>query len=116
MKCIWKTNKGIKDNSGETMVEVLVAFTLLTILLVIFSHGIAMATKSEFNADKSRNGADEAMKNAQDYMAEDDAGKPYDQVQGYFDDRIKRMSYSCTVDGQTYNYVYYEPILLSNGG
>ena len=116
MKRIEKTYKGIKDNSGETMVEVLVAFALLSILLIIFSQGIAMATKTELNADKSRNGADEAMKNVQDYMAEDSAGRPYDQVQGYFDDRIKRMSYSYTVDGQTYNYVYYEPILLSNGG
>lgn len=115
MKRIGKTYNVISDNSGETMVEVLVAFALLSILLIIFAQGIANATRTELNADKSRIGADVAMKNAQDYMAEDNSGKPYDQVQGYFDDRVKRMSYTCTVDGQTYTYVYYEPILLSNG-
>ena len=116
MKRIAKLYKVIKDNSGETMVEVLVAFTLLTIMLIIFAQGIAIATNTELNANKSRIGADEAMKNAQDYMAESDPNRQYDQVQGYFDDRIKRMSYSYTVDGETYTYVFYEPILLSNDG
>lgn len=116
MKLMKKTYRTLNDNSGETMVEVLVAFTLLSILLIIFAQGIAMATNTELNADKSRLGADEAMKNAQDYMADTDSARPYDQVQGYFDDKIKRMSYSYTVNGQTYTYVFYEPILLSNGG
>jgi hypothetical protein len=37
----------IKDNSGESMVEVVVAFTLLSIMLVLFSQGISWATRSE---------------------------------------------------------------------
>lgn len=49
------------DNSGETIVEVTVAFTLLSIMLVIFSQGIAYATSAEVNASKSRNRADAAM-------------------------------------------------------
>ena len=110
MKYIRKTVDIIKDNSGETIAEVLVAFILLTIVLLIYSQGIAMATKSEFNADNSRTGADKAMKQVQnditDYKGEDsddcdDLTGQY-QVPGHLDTRIVHNSYTVTVDGQTY--------------
>ena len=46
MKLIKKTSSIFGNNSGETMVEVLVAFTLLSIMLVAFSQGISWATNT----------------------------------------------------------------------
>ncbi|MBR5386326.1 MAG: hypothetical protein IK142_01945 [Clostridiales bacterium] len=69
MKIIRKTMHIFSDNSGETMAEVLVAFTLLSIMLVVFSEGIAWATRSEANASVSRNGADAAMQYLQKDIA-----------------------------------------------
>ena len=73
MKLIRKTSL-LRDNSGETMVEGLVAFTLLSIMLVIFSQGIAWASKSEMNATKSRDGADDAMISLQRDLAAGNEG------------------------------------------
>jgi Tfp pilus assembly protein PilV len=116
MKCLCKTVKIIKDNSGETIAEVLVAFILLTIMLLFYAQGIALATKSEMNANKSRTGADEAMKQVQDDIAaRNSASEDGRQVPEYLDERIRQVSYSYTIDGKTYTYVYYEPIRLSDG-
>lgn len=113
MKCVRNAVNILKDESGETIAEVLIAFILLTIVLLIYSQGIAMATKSEFNADNSRTGADQAMKQVQDDIADgtvNDITGQY-QVPGYLDTRIVHNTYTVTVDGKTYTYVYYEPIL-----
>ena len=111
MKCLKKVTSILNDNSGETIAEVLVAFILLTIVLVVYAQGIALATNSEMNADKSRTGADKAMKQVQDDIASGNYDDSY-QVQGYFNDRVKHNTYSFTIDGKTYTYVSYEPILL----
>lgn len=111
MKCIRKTGFVLGNNNGETIVEVIVAFALLSIMLVLFANGIAWATRSEVNATKSRIGADKAMKNVQDDIA---AGgwvshiNTYPQIKGYLDDRVIRITYTYTIDGQTYTYVVYE--------
>ncbi len=76
MKLIKKTSSIFGNNSGETMVEVLVAFTLLSIMLVVFSEGIAWASKSEMQATDRRNGADAAMKSLQHDLAENVPGQP----------------------------------------
>ncbi|MBO4681500.1 MAG: hypothetical protein J5623_06310 [Clostridiales bacterium] len=52
------------------MVEVLIAFTLLSIILLMFSQGIAFATKAEANATDNRNAADQAMASLQQKLAE----------------------------------------------
>ena len=94
------------------MAEVIVAFALLSIMLLVFAQGIANATNSEVKADKSRTNADIAMKMVQDDIAARESDSPYNrQVPGYFDDRIKQVTYTYTVDGQTYTYIYYEPIV-----
>lgn len=71
MRRINKTTAMLIDNSGETIVEVTVAFTLLSIMLVIFSQGIAYATSAEVNASRSRNRADAAMIELQRTIATD---------------------------------------------
>ena len=113
MKCKKEAVKILNNNSGETIAEVLVAFILLTIMLVIYAQGIALATNSEMKANKSRTGADKALKQVQDDIAD---RNPYDltenyQVPVYLDTKIRHKTYVVTVDGNTYSYVYYEPIL-----
>lgn len=51
------------------MVEVIVAFTLLAILMLLFSQGIANTTKAESKATNDRKSADNAMKSLQKELA-----------------------------------------------
>ena len=51
----------LKDNKGETILEGVVAFTLLTIMMVLFSQGIKYATMTNLRADETRNDSDKAM-------------------------------------------------------
>ncbi|MBR1797501.1 MAG: prepilin-type N-terminal cleavage/methylation domain-containing protein [Clostridiales bacterium] len=113
MRRISKTGSIISDNKGETMVEVIVAFTLLSIMLVVFSEGISWATKSEVNANKSRTGADNAMIALQQKLA----GKsPEDVIKSSESNgsvevggtTVSRYTYTVTIDGNTYTYVVYE--------
>ncbi len=117
MKCFSKVTNIVKDNSGETIAEVLVAFILLTIMLLIYAQGIAMAANSEMNAQKSRTGSDKARKQFQDDIATDNTYSLVDQYQvpAYFSSRVKHQEYSYTIDGKEYTYTYYEPILLTDG-
>lgn len=61
MKMLKKTALILKNTSGESIVEVLVAFTLLSIMMVIFSQGLASASISEVNAKRTRDSADQSM-------------------------------------------------------
>ena len=105
MKLIRKTSL-IIDNSGETMVEVLVAFTLLSIMLVIFSQGIAWASKSEMNATKNRNNADTAMKDLQHALAANDPGNSGTPV-SVGDGTVTPHTYTYIYDGAVYQYTVY---------
>ena len=122
MKIINKTKDILRDNSGETLVEVLVAFTLLSIMLLIFAQGISFATSSERRASESRKAADDAMILLQkkraglsipsadgnvvpgsnlsnlDVSTDGETDKPL----------VRRNGYTVTVDGNTYQYYVYE--------
>lgn len=108
MKTINKTSKILKNNSGETMVEVMVAFTLLTIMMLIFSQGLAWATRSEVKASESRNAADNGMMSLQAILASEDtpgaSASSKGSPSGDFDG-ITRCEY--VVNGVT--YVVYQP-------
>ena len=107
MKCLIKRGNLLLDNSGETMVEVLVAFTLLSIMLVVFAEGIAWATKSEVNASKSRRSADDSMKRCQTDIATGNfAVYPAGNVD--LNGQLYRGEKSYVgEDGNIYTYVYY---------
>lgn len=113
MRCIYK--KRILDyNSGETMVEVIVAFTLLSIMMVIFTQGITWASKSEMNASKRREAADEAMLQVQRLIVNDRKRAIIDRRPSFvgwsFSDRLFYKKYECQINGTTYTYVVYEAI------
>ena len=62
--------RSILDNrSGETIVEVVVAFALLTIMMVVFTQGLASATAMLVNADENRRNADDSMIDLQNKLA-----------------------------------------------
>lgn len=73
MKEIKKSKKlPIGDNRGETIVEVIVAFALLTIMLVIFSQGLTYASRSDIRAMQTREAADRAMRKLQETKVNND--------------------------------------------
>lgn len=113
MRLIRKNNRIIADNSGETMVEVIVAFALLSIMLLLFSQGIAGATRSEYYAVKSRTSADIAMRALHEYKATNNIDSSnyscpvtVDVEEKQLDGGWLKYEYAVTVDGDT--YVYYE--------
>ena len=61
MKIIRKTFNLIVDNKGETIVEVVVAFAVLSIMLVMFAQGIAYASNTSARAMQTREKSDKAM-------------------------------------------------------
>ena len=69
MKILKKTASILKNTSGESIIEVLVAFTLLSIMMVVFSQGLASASVSEVNAKKTRDSADQSMIDLQKKLA-----------------------------------------------
>lgn len=81
------------------MVEVIVAFTVLSIMMLLFAQGLAWATNTEARATNTRNDADKAMIDLQDKLAgvNTEPGSPLPGVQ------IDR--YVFQVDG--HNYVVY---------
>ena len=110
MRCIYKKGSILTDNSGETMVEVLVAFTMLSIMLVIFSQGLTWASKSEVQASKSRNNSDAAMKAFQTMCARGEKSTtPVPGLQSPLSGRLRRGTYTYTGDnGRTYSFLYYD--------
>lgn len=116
MKCFYKTRTDLLDNSGETMVEVIVAFTLLSIMLVMFTQGITWASKSELNASRVRKESDEAFADVQSRLASGERDSSYQTVSNAFNDRIKREKITCEgSDGRIYTYIYYEAFRTQGG-
>lgn len=117
MKLISKTRRILGDNSGETIVEVMVAFTLLTIMLLIFSQGIAFATNSERRAGKIRKSADDAMVDLQKERSGTDLDnvtpgggdpKPVRNTAEGQENLIRRYNYSVIEDSEGHSYIVYE--------
>ncbi len=74
MKKIVNRCKSVLNNrSGETIIEVVVAFALLSIMLVLFSQGIAWATNTEMAATDNRKKADDSMIKLQENLAAENA-------------------------------------------
>lgn len=61
MKLIAKTKKILLATKAETMSEVLVAFLVLSIILVLFAQGIRFATAAEGFAVEKTKDSDKAM-------------------------------------------------------
>lgn len=107
MKLIKKTTGLLRDTSGETMVEVLVAFTLLSIMLLVFSQGLASATSSEVSAKKNRDNADNTMIELQKKLVSDtptagDGNITVDQKATFTVGTGTVKTYEYEVDGNTY--------------
>jgi type II secretory pathway pseudopilin PulG len=103
----YRVKKGFRlsGKRGETMVEVLVAFVLLAIILVLFSQGIAWATRAEANASNSREAADSAMEALQHDIANGVPGESNPDARILVKDGVELIPYIYSKNG--YKYVVY---------
>ena len=106
MKILKKTASILKNTSGESIIEVLVAFTLLSIMMVVFSQGLASASVSEVNAKKTRDSADQSMIVLQRKLASSTPKEGAEERNAISvgSDTIK--SYKYEVNGNTYIVFY----------
>ncbi|MCR5384035.1 MAG: hypothetical protein K6E72_05335 [Saccharofermentans sp.] len=118
MKMIRKMKDILKERSGETIVEVMVAFILLSIMMVIFSQSLASATTAEVNASKSRNNADTSLIDLKKKLASDSPTSDEGNIKVSEKNRVdvgtgSIKTYAYTVNGNT--YIVYMPVTDSNG-
>lgn len=100
----------ISDNRGETIVEVIVAFALLSIMLVLFSQGLAAASRSDMKAMETRAAADKAMLKLQQTKVNTSIAQPNKAQAAEVDNNlIYRQVYPITDEqtGEIYTYVVY---------
>jgi len=114
MKMIKKCNSILIDNTGETIAEVVVAFAVLAIMMVLFAQGIAYASRTNVIADHNRNNADQTLIKLQDLLASTEAQGPVPVMGGNAESPIiiYRQVYEISVDdtdenSDTYRYVVY---------
>lgn len=105
MKFIVKKGFRRSGKRGETMVEVLVAFVLLSIILVLFSQGIAWATRAESNATNNRKAADSAMEALQHDLASGTKGSAVEGSRILVKDGVELVPHVITENG--FSYVVY---------
>lgn len=72
MKVIKRLISKIKDNRGETMVEVMVAFIVLLLILAVFGNSISATGEAERFANEKRQEADEGMKQLHGKLSKDE--------------------------------------------
>lgn len=106
MKIIRKTFNLIEDNKGETIVEVVVAFAVLSIMMVMFAQGIAFATNSSVRASKTREKSDKAMIALQKKMVSETANKVPVAGEILVHRQVRKVTLE---DGTEYYYVVYVP-------
>ena len=61
MRIISKTKAILLDNSAESIAEVLVAFLVLSIVMVLFAQGLRYATSAETNAIDNTKACDDSL-------------------------------------------------------
>ena len=111
MKIIAKTTAVLFTNKAESMVEVTVAFLVLTIVLTLFAQGMRFANKAEtFAVDRSRD-SDYALKDLLDSAINSDGGASggsvyYDNLDGN-PDMLKFKIYTVSSPDGGDNFVYY---------
>ena len=107
MKKIYRQH--LRDKRGETIVEVVVAFTLLSIMLLLFSQGLAAASKTDMKAMQTREAADKAMLNLQKEKADQINPPNKAPVSAVDGNVIYRQVYQITDEesGEIYTYVVY---------
>ncbi|MCR5329162.1 MAG: hypothetical protein K6E12_09985 [Saccharofermentans sp.] len=113
MKTIRNVRRILSDRSGETIIEVMVAFILLSIMLIVFSQGLASATNAEVTATNSRTNADTSFialrkKLVSESPTSDDGSIAVTEKELIDVGTGRIKSYSYTVNGNT--YIVYMPV------
>lgn len=116
MKIIAKTKAILIATKAESMSEVVVAFLVLSIIMVVFVRGITFAGKAESNAIDNVNTSDDAMIRLQKVVTDQDpkpAGVSDETVDapGTLDGhdllKLKKYTVSYSSGGDTNSYIYY---------
>jgi Tfp pilus assembly protein PilE len=103
MKIIRK-NDQLLNNKGETIVEVVVAFAVLSIMMVMFYQGITYASRMGAIAENKRSDYDQALiKRQEKWSTHTDSGSPISKDKLV----VHKHVYSEVIDGVTYTYVIY---------
>lgn len=111
MKIIAKTKAVLFTNKAETMVEVTVAFLVLSIVMALFAQGMRFANKAEtFALDRSRN-SDSALKDLLDTAINGSGpavgGNVSYEKLDHNDDMLKLRIYTVPAADGGDNFVYY---------
>ncbi len=112
MKILSETKEILESNKAETMVEVIVAFLVLSIVMVLFAQGMRYATSAETFAVDNARACDEAMLRLQKTVTgnEDAAVRMSTEnvALGNQSDMLKLSNYSVVLtDGGDTNVFYY---------
>ena len=115
MKIKAKTKAILYYNNAETIVEVIVAFLVLSIIMVLFARGITFASTAEKHAIDNINTADDAMIRLQKVVTDQNpkpagvTGETEDP--GELDDQdiliLKKYTVTYASGGDTNSYIYY---------
>lgn len=112
MRYVRKTSFIFNSKSGESMVEVMVAFVVLSIILLIFAEGLQMATRLEVRSDQTRRGADSAMADVQSRISSGETfGSRMDEISISSDgvnSSVVPYTYQVNIDGNDYTFVVYK--------
>ena len=113
MKIIAKTKAILICNKAETIAEALVAFLVLSIVMVLFAQGMRFATAAEKFAIDNTKTYDNAFLELQKTIAGDASGKAsrkehYPVALTGTDSELHLSSYSVEVgEGDTDTYIYW---------
>ena len=102
MKLIAKTKAVLMQNKAETMVEVIVAFAVLSIIMVLFAQGMRYAATAENHAVENTKNSDRAMLRLQQVISKnyDVTNEPEDQKDTIEDNPINADPDKIALDGK----------------
>ena len=107
MKKIRKNYQLIRDTKGETIVEVVIAFALLSIMMVMLTQSISYASRTDIRAGNIRKYNDQALTELQHRIATKTNTESPAPLQVFNGKAVSRLVYNIEVEGQTYTYYVY---------
>ncbi len=111
MKIIAKTRSILFDTKAESMVEVVIAFLVLSIVMVLFAHGVSFSNRAERYAIGRSRDSDSAMRELMEAVISDGGAATgvsikHEKLDGV-DNMLKLRSYTVSPESGGDNCVYY---------
>lgn len=111
MKMIAKTKEILLEQKAESMIEVIVAFLVLSIIMVLFAQGISFSNRAESYAIGRSRDSDSAMKELMDSIVTGSGSAVggtvhHESLDGQAN-KLKLRMYTVTPSGGGDNFIYY---------